>query len=130
MSTCLISGGAGFLGSHMCDHLLAAGSRVICVDNLDTGSLQNVEHIRDDNFTFVQHDLTEPFFTDERIDVTVDLATLDAYKARLAVWKAGFADLAAKRRASYVDLSSDVDLYGFGSMRMLIMRGLEEHDLG
>jgi hypothetical protein len=48
--------------------------------------------------------------TGEQVDVTVDLATLDTYKARLADWKAGFADLAAKRRASYVDLPSDVNL--------------------
>jgi hypothetical protein len=48
--------------------------------------------------------------TGDGVDVTVDLATLDAYKARLADWKAGLADLAAKRRASYVDLSSDVNL--------------------
>jgi uncharacterized protein (DUF58 family) len=48
--------------------------------------------------------------TGDGIDVTVDLATLDAYKARLAVWKQGFADLASKRRASYVDLSSDANL--------------------
>jgi len=48
--------------------------------------------------------------TGDGIDVTVDLATIDAYKARLATWKAGFADLAAKRRASYVDLSSDTNL--------------------
>jgi uncharacterized protein (DUF58 family) len=48
--------------------------------------------------------------TGERVDITMDLATLDAYKARVAEWKAGFADLAAKRRASYVDLSSDVNL--------------------
>jgi uncharacterized protein (DUF58 family) len=48
--------------------------------------------------------------TDDRVDITADLATIDAYKARLAVWKEGFADLAAKRRASYVDLASDVNL--------------------
>ena len=48
--------------------------------------------------------------TDDRVDITADLATIDAYKARLADWKAGFADLAAKRRASYVDLASDVNL--------------------
>jgi uncharacterized protein (DUF58 family) len=48
--------------------------------------------------------------TGDGIDVTVDLATLDAYKARLVSWKAGFADLAAKRRASYVDLASDTNL--------------------
>jgi uncharacterized protein (DUF58 family) len=48
--------------------------------------------------------------TDDRVDITADLATIDAYKARLADWKASFADLAAKRRASYVDLASDVNL--------------------
>lgn len=48
--------------------------------------------------------------TGEGLDVTVDLATLDAYKARLAAWKAGFADVAAKRRATYVDLPSDANL--------------------
>jgi len=48
--------------------------------------------------------------TGDGIDVTVDLATVDAYKERLTAWKAGFADLAARRRASYVDLSSDTNL--------------------
>ncbi|MEO6206376.1 MAG: DUF58 domain-containing protein [Candidatus Limnocylindrales bacterium] len=48
--------------------------------------------------------------TGERVDITADLDTIDAYRARLVAWKAGFADLAAKRRASYVDLSSDVNL--------------------
>ena len=48
--------------------------------------------------------------TGERVDITADLATIDAYRERLVAWKAGFADLAAKRRASYVDLSSDVNL--------------------
>ncbi|MHB1810780.1 MAG: NAD-dependent epimerase/dehydratase family protein, partial [Solirubrobacteraceae bacterium] len=47
MPTCLVTGGAGFLGSHLCDELLARGHRVICVDNLETGSLVNIEHIRD-----------------------------------------------------------------------------------
>ncbi len=45
MSTCVVTGGAGFLGSHLCDALLGAGHRVICIDNLDTGSLRNIEHI-------------------------------------------------------------------------------------
>jgi uncharacterized protein (DUF58 family) len=48
--------------------------------------------------------------TGDSVDVTADLATLDAYRTRLAAWKAGLADLAARRRASYVDLSSDVNL--------------------
>ncbi len=58
MATCLVTGGAGFLGSHLCDHLLAAGHRVICVDNLETGSLRNVAHIRDADFRFMQLDIT------------------------------------------------------------------------
>ena len=47
---------------------------------------------------------------DDRVDITADLATIDAYKRRLADWKASFADVAAKRRASYVDLPSDANL--------------------
>src|SRR6266576_1691577 len=46
VATCLVTGGAGFLGSHLCDELLTRGNRVICVDNLETGSLANIEHIR------------------------------------------------------------------------------------
>ena len=61
VSTAVVSGGAGFLGSHLCDFLLAKGHRVICIDNLDTGSLQNIEHLRNgDDFLFVSHDVTEP----------------------------------------------------------------------
>ena len=60
MTTCVVTGGAGFVGSHLCDHLLAKGYRVICIDNLDTGSLQNIEHIRSENFAFFNHDITEP----------------------------------------------------------------------
>ena len=48
MATCVVTGGAGFLGSHLCEALLARGNKVICVDNLETGSLRNIEHIRDE----------------------------------------------------------------------------------
>ena len=75
MTTSIVTGGAGFLGSHMCDALLHKGHRVICVDNLDTGSLQNVEHIDDDRFTFLLHDLTEPLFMDEEVDFVFHLAS-------------------------------------------------------
>ena len=65
MPTCVVTGGAGFLGSHLCDHLLAQGHRVICIDNLDTGSLENIEHIRDGaDFAFINQDLTE--YVDDR----------------------------------------------------------------
>ena len=52
MPTSVVTGGAGFLGSHLCEALLGEGHRVICVDNLETGSLANIEHLRDDAFAF------------------------------------------------------------------------------
>ena len=58
MKTAVVTGGAGFLGSNLCDHLLAKGYRVICVDNLETGSLENLAHIpRGSEFEFVYHDV-------------------------------------------------------------------------
>jgi dTDP-glucose 4,6-dehydratase len=76
MPTSVVTGGAGFLGSHLCDHLHAQGERVICVDNLETGSLQNVEHIRGDRFAFVNHDVTEHLEIDEPVDFVYHLAAL------------------------------------------------------
>ena len=69
MATCLVTGGAGFLGSHLCDELLRRGHRVICVDNLETGSLVNIEHIRVPEFVHVNADITDPYFVDEPVDV-------------------------------------------------------------
>ncbi len=58
----LITGGAGFLGSHLCDRLLADGHEVICIDNLFTGSKANIAHLLDNpNFEFVRHDVIDPF---------------------------------------------------------------------
>ena len=57
MPTSVVTGGAGFLGSHLCEALLARGHRVVCVDNLETGSLANIEHLRGDAFVFQPHDL-------------------------------------------------------------------------
>jgi dTDP-glucose 4,6-dehydratase len=76
MPTSVVTGGAGFLGSHLCDHLHAQGERVICVDNLETGSLQNVEHMRGDRFAFVNHDVTEHLEIDEPVDFVYHLAAL------------------------------------------------------
>src|SRR6184192_2705086 len=75
MSVTVVTGGAGFLGSHLCDFLLAKGHRVVCIDNLDTGSLQNIEHIRDENFKFVNQDVTEHIELDEPVDVIFHAAS-------------------------------------------------------
>ena len=68
MSTAVVTGGAGFLGSHLCDALARDGHRVICVDNLETGSLQNIEHLRGDDFVFVHHDVIQHIEIDEPVD--------------------------------------------------------------
>src|SRR5512133_2969324 len=75
MPTCLVTGGAGFLGSHLCDELLARGNRVICVDNLETGSLANIQHIRTENFVHLSLDIIEPYFVEETIDFVYHLAS-------------------------------------------------------
>jgi dTDP-glucose 4,6-dehydratase len=76
MPTAVVTGGAGFLGSHLCDHLVSKGYRVICIDNLDTGSLQNVEHLRGDEFLFINQDVTLHLDIPEPVDIVYHLAAL------------------------------------------------------
>ena len=76
MPTSLVTGGAGFLGSHLCEALLGKGHRVICLDNLETGSLANITHLRGDEFTFLHHDVSEPMRIDEPLDFVYHLAAL------------------------------------------------------
>ena len=76
MPTAVVTGGAGFLGSHLCDHLVARDFRVVCVDNLDTGSLQNVEHLRGDDFVFLNHDVTFHIEVEGDVDFVYHLAAL------------------------------------------------------
>ncbi len=69
----LVTGGAGFLGSHLCDRLLADGHEVICADNLFTGSKQNIAHLRDHpRFEFIRHDVTFPLYIE--VDQIYNLA--------------------------------------------------------
>ena len=72
----LVTGGAGFLGSWICDVLIEQQAKVICLDNLVSGLRSNISHLMDkDNFKFIQHDITKPIFFDEQIDVVMHLAS-------------------------------------------------------
>lgn len=121
MPTSVVTGGAGFLGSHLCDYLLRQGHRVICVDNLETGSLENIAHRREPEFTFVYHDVTEPIWIDEGVDLVFHLAALaspvDYLRAPLASLKVGSygthhaLGLAKWKRARFL-ISSTSEVYG------------------
>jgi UDP-glucuronate decarboxylase len=67
--TILVTGGAGFIGSHLCEFLLSKKERVICVDNLFTGNKKNIEHLfKNPDFLFIEHDIIEPLYIKEKID--------------------------------------------------------------
>jgi len=121
MATSVVTGGAGFLGSHLCDRLLEQGHRVVCVDNLETGSLENIAHQRDDGFSFIYHDMVEPIAIDEPVDYVFHLAALaspvDYLRAPLASLKVGSygthnaLGLAKWKRARFV-ITSTSEVYG------------------
>jgi dTDP-glucose 4,6-dehydratase len=72
----VITGGAGFLGSHLCDRFLAEGMKVICVDNLITGNLKNIEHLRTDkNFDFIKHDVSKEIKIRGSVDYVLHFAS-------------------------------------------------------
>ncbi len=120
-TTCIITGGAGFLGSHLCDRLIAEGSRVVCVDNLDTGSLLNIEHIRDPRFEFLQHDMIEHLEFPDPVDEVYHLASpaspIDYLRLPLHTLKVGSygthnaLGLAKRHRARFL-LASTSEVYG------------------
>jgi nucleoside-diphosphate-sugar epimerase len=82
----VIAGGAGFLGSHLCDRFIGAGDTVLCVDNLSTGRLGNIAHLVDgERFEFVRHDVTRPLTIDGPIDLVLNLASPASPKDYLAM---------------------------------------------
>jgi len=82
MSTILVTGGAGFLGSHLCDRLIAHGDEVICVDNFFTGKRRNIQHLLDHpNFEVIRHDIVHPLFLEvDRIFNLACPASPEAYQ--------------------------------------------------
>jgi dTDP-glucose 4,6-dehydratase len=121
MRTSVVTGGAGFLGSHLCEALLEQGHRVVCVDNLVVSSLENIEHLRNDGFSFVNHDVIEPITIDEPVDLVFHLAALaspvDYLRMPLHSLKTGSygthhaLGLAKWKRARFV-LASTSEVYG------------------
>jgi dTDP-glucose 4,6-dehydratase len=121
VSTCVVTGGAGFVGSHLCEHLLGQGHRVVCIDNLDTGSLENIAHIRDSNFTFVHHDITEYVEIEGDVDFVYHLASpaspIDYARLPLHTLKVGsygthhMLGVAKFKRARFL-LASTSEVYG------------------
>jgi len=122
MKTAVVTGGAGFLGSNLCDHLLARGYRVICVDNLETGSLENLAHIpRGPEFEFVYHDVVDHIRIDGPVDYVYHLAALaspiDYMRLPLHSLKTGSygthnaLGLAKHKRARFL-ISSTSEVYG------------------
>jgi len=121
VATCLVTGGAGFLGSHLCDELLARGHRVICVDNLETGSLQNIAHIRHERFVHLNLDIIEPYVIEEPVDFVYHLASpaspIDYLRLPLHTLKVGSygthhtLGLAKRHRARFL-LASTSEVYG------------------
>src|SRR6185295_3312259 len=71
----VITGGAGFIGSHLCDHFLAKGYDVVCVDNLLTGSTDNIAHIRSPRFRFIHLDLTNYVYLEGPVDYILHFAS-------------------------------------------------------
>ena len=121
MTRSVVTGGAGFLGSHLCERLLTEGHEVICLDNLDTGSLQNIEHLRDEAFEFRNLDVTGFIDVPGRVDYVFHLASpaspIDYQRLPLQTLKVGSygthnaLGLAKFKRARFL-VSSTSEVYG------------------
>jgi len=118
----LVTGGAGFLGSHLCERLLSEGYRVLCVDNLSTGVLENVAHLEDEpGFEYVDHDVAAPFGIGGRLDEVYHFASpaspADFERIPVEILKAGAfgthnaLELALSTGARFM-LASSSEVYG------------------
>lgn len=120
--TAVVTGGAGFLGSHICDRLLQEGLRVICVDNLLTGSVENISHLfGNQDFHFAKYDVTNYIFVPERIDYILHFASpaspIDYLKFPIQTLKVGslgthkVLGLSKEKKARFL-LASTSEVYG------------------
>ena len=118
----LITGGAGFLGSHLCDYLMEKGHDVICIDNLLTGSSENIEHcIGNPKFTFIKHNVSEYIYIEGEIDNVLHFASpaspLDYLKLPIQTLKVGSLGtlnaigVAKDKKARFL-LASTSEVYG------------------
>ena len=118
----LITGGAGFIGSHLCDLMLSRGCRVICMDNLITGKIENIgHHLRDKNFSFIEHNVTRYIKVTGRIDYILHFASpaspIDYLKLPIQTLKVGSLGThnslgLAKEKRSVFLLASTSEVYG------------------
>ncbi len=122
MKIVLITGGAGFIGSHLCEFLIDKGYKVIAMDNLATGDIKNVEHLRSNkNFSYIHHDVSKHIVVNENLDFVLHFASpaspIDYQKIPIQTLKAGSLGthntlgLALAKKAKYV-LASTSEVYG------------------
>jgi dTDP-glucose 4,6-dehydratase len=122
MQTAIVMGGAGFLGSHLCDKLLSEGLRVICVDNLITGNIDNIAHLSGkENFSFIKHDITNYIFIPGKVDYILHFASpaspVDYLQLPIQTLKVGSLGthkalgLAKEKKARFL-LASTSEVYG------------------
>ena len=121
MPRTLVTGGAGFLGSHLCEYLLGKGHQIIAMDNLLTGSIANIEHLQSEAFKFIKHDVTEYIYLAGPIDYVFHFASpaspLDYLQLPIQTLKVGALGthkalgLAMAKRARFL-LASTSEVYG------------------
>jgi len=122
MKTAVVTGGSGFLGSHLCDKLMSEGLKVICIDNLITGNINNISHLAgNENFSFIKHDITNYIFIPGKVDYILHFASpaspVDYLQLPIQTLKVGSLGthkalgLAKEKQARFL-LASTSEVYG------------------